>query len=272
MNEVKLVSTKQVLGKELNIYGSIDEPLFLAKDVAEWIEHSDVSMMLRKIDGDEKVSLTNPNNVCGGQKAWFLTEDGLYELLMQSRKPIAKQFKKEVKRILKELRKGELYSIFEEDARERNRQIMHLENRLNEDNKLLNKKINELTLRMWSIQDQYSNNVKKLMDDINNITTICNDHFEYGHYEYTYIDNDRIYKIDDIPNATLWDVTNFLCFNNYLIYRYDNYTGAWYYIPNPWREGVLTLTPYITFTKELYDILVEYFKNRINCPLIYRNK
>ena len=26
-------------------------------------------------DDDEKVSLTNPNNVCGGQKAWFLTED-----------------------------------------------------------------------------------------------------------------------------------------------------------------------------------------------------
>ena len=35
---------------------------------------------------------------------WFLTEDGLYEVLMQSTKPIAKSFKKEVKKILKELR------------------------------------------------------------------------------------------------------------------------------------------------------------------------
>ncbi|WP_300854391.1 BRO family protein, partial [uncultured Clostridium sp.] len=33
--------------------------------------------------------------------SWFLTEDGLYEVLMQSRKPIAKAFKKEVKKILK---------------------------------------------------------------------------------------------------------------------------------------------------------------------------
>lgn len=56
--------------------------------------------MLRKIDEDEKVSLTNPNNVCGGQNAWFLTEDGLYEVLMQSRKPIAKQFKKQVKKVV----------------------------------------------------------------------------------------------------------------------------------------------------------------------------
>jgi hypothetical protein len=35
---------------------------------------------------------------------WFLTEYGLYEVLMQSRKPVAKEFKKEVKAILKQLR------------------------------------------------------------------------------------------------------------------------------------------------------------------------
>lgn len=37
------------------------------------------------------------NIVCtpdGNQEMWFLTEDGLYEILMLSRKPIAKQFKK----------------------------------------------------------------------------------------------------------------------------------------------------------------------------------
>ena len=51
------------------------------------------------------VTITNSNS--GGSKL-FLTEDGLYEVLMQSRKPIAKQFKKEVKKILKGLRKGEL--------------------------------------------------------------------------------------------------------------------------------------------------------------------
>lgn len=35
---------------------------------------------------------------------WFLTEDGLYEVLMQSRKPIAKKLKKEIKKILKQIR------------------------------------------------------------------------------------------------------------------------------------------------------------------------
>ena len=110
MKELQLLETREVFGKELNIYGTAEEPLFLAKDVANWIEHSDVSMMIRKIDEDEKVSFTNPNNVCGGQNAWFLTENGLYEVLMQSRKPIAKQFKKEVKKILKEIRQYGYYA------------------------------------------------------------------------------------------------------------------------------------------------------------------
>ena len=38
------------------------------------------------------------------REMWFLTEDGLYEVLMQSRKPIAKEFKKQVIKILDDLR------------------------------------------------------------------------------------------------------------------------------------------------------------------------
>jgi prophage antirepressor-like protein len=45
-----------------------------------------------------------------GREMWFLTEDELYEVLMQSRKPIAKAFKKEVKEILKTIRKKGVYA------------------------------------------------------------------------------------------------------------------------------------------------------------------
>ncbi|MDC4241658.1 MULTISPECIES: phage antirepressor KilAC domain-containing protein [Clostridium] len=103
MDNLIIFEEREVLGKDFKIYGTKENPLFLAKDVKEWIEHSDVSMMLKKVDEEEKVT----NNVCtlgGIQQAWFLTEDGLYEVLMQSRKPIAKQFKKEVKKILKQIR------------------------------------------------------------------------------------------------------------------------------------------------------------------------
>lgn len=52
--------------------------------------------MLQGIDKEEKV-LNIVYTLGGEQECWFLTEDGLYEVLMQSRKPIAKQFKKKVK-------------------------------------------------------------------------------------------------------------------------------------------------------------------------------
>lgn len=109
MNEIQVINQQNILGKDFKIYGTIDNPLFLAKDVAEWIEHSDVSMMIRNVDEDEKVT----NIVCtpgGNQEAWFLKEDGLYEVFMQSRKPIAKAFKKKVKIILKDIRKHGMYA------------------------------------------------------------------------------------------------------------------------------------------------------------------
>lgn len=104
--ELKIINEQKVLGKDFKIYGSIDEPLFLAKDVAEWIEYdkSSINKMLNKIDEDEKVRNIVPT-LGGAQEMWLLTENGLYEVLMQSRKPIAKQFKKEVKKILKQIRK-----------------------------------------------------------------------------------------------------------------------------------------------------------------------
>ncbi|AEY66614.1 Bro-N domain-containing protein [Clostridium sp. BNL1100] len=101
--QLKAVHSQEVLGKEFVVYGDIQNPLFLAKDVATWIEHSDLSRMVDLVDDEEKLKRTL--YVSGqNREVWLLTEDGLYEVLMQSRKPIAKSFKKEVKKILKEIR------------------------------------------------------------------------------------------------------------------------------------------------------------------------
>lgn len=115
MDELKVINEQEVLGKQFKMYGDFENPLFLAKDVAEWLEYSktsegyyNVSKMLMTIEEEDKLTITNSNS---GGKSSFLTEDGLYEVLMQSRKPIAKQFKKEVKEILKTIRKHGLYAI-----------------------------------------------------------------------------------------------------------------------------------------------------------------
>lgn len=112
--KVEVLKSTEVLGKELNVYGSIQEPLFLAKDVATWIGHTNPASMLQSIDEDEK--LIETMFISGqGREVWFLTEYGLYEVLMQSRKKIAKQFKKEVKKILKEIRQNGGYLVATEE-------------------------------------------------------------------------------------------------------------------------------------------------------------
>lgn len=125
MNEIQVLQKTTLLGKELTVYGSAENPLFLAKDVAEWIEYAktsqdkyDVSRMVGTVDEDEK--LVRTIFVSGqNRQVWMLTENGLYEVLMQSRKPIAKQFKKGVKAILKEIRtKGGYMAVKSDDTPE----------------------------------------------------------------------------------------------------------------------------------------------------------
>ena len=70
---------------------------------------SSINKMLNSVDEDEKVRKNVPT-LGGIQEMWFVTEDGLYEILMQSRKPIAKEWKKKVKEILKEIRKTGSYT------------------------------------------------------------------------------------------------------------------------------------------------------------------
>ena len=107
--DLENVKTLTLLKEPFNMYGTIDSPLFLALDIAEMIGYSTdkVGQMLENVDDDEKLTDTIYR---AGQKRemWFLTENGLYELLMQSRKPIAKRFKVEIKNLLRQMRRGKI--------------------------------------------------------------------------------------------------------------------------------------------------------------------
>ena len=109
-NSIQVLSETELLGHKFTVYGTAENPLFLAKEVAECIDYAktsqgyyDVSRMVGTVDEEEK-NLRTIFVDGRNYEMWFLTEDGLYEVLMQSRKPIAKQFKKGVKQILHEIR------------------------------------------------------------------------------------------------------------------------------------------------------------------------
>ena len=105
-------------GHELSVYGTIENPLFVAGEVAKMIDYGktsggsyDVNTMVRTIDREEKEvrTITVPNGK--SLSTTLLTEDGFYEVLLQSRKPVAKELKKKVKEVLKALRIKGRYEV-----------------------------------------------------------------------------------------------------------------------------------------------------------------
>ena len=142
--ELQVIDKRNILDHEVTTYGDLENPLFLAKDVASWIEHSDVSKMMKSVDEDEKVK-NIVRTLGGNQEMWFLTEDGLYEILMQSRKPIAKQFKKKVKKLLKDLRLNR-FNPYENMSKELQAIL------------LVDKKQQELDNRITTIEDKMTVN------------------------------------------------------------------------------------------------------------------
>ena len=109
-NELNVITVANIMGMELNVYGDIDRPLFLAKDLAWHIEYrsDSISQMLDLVDDEEeklkgKIYLSGQN-----REMWFLTEDGVYSILLKSTVDKAKEFRKGFKAFLKAWRKGEI--------------------------------------------------------------------------------------------------------------------------------------------------------------------
>lgn len=160
MSNIAVIKETEVLGRMFKVYGTVEEPLFLAKDIAERIGHSNVGKMVSdaELEDDEfrkeniEITYSYGNEVrTRNQEVLMLTENGLYEVLMQSRKPIAKQFKKEIKKILKTLRLNqvELVNITNETKIDDTiNNLMSMINTLIEDNKkkdiMLEKMVNHI--------------------------------------------------------------------------------------------------------------------------------
>lgn len=71
------------------------EPWFVAKDVCDVLELSNVSQTLaRRIDDDEKSSITLNDGTPGNPNRAIVSESGLYALVLASRKPEAHDFKR----------------------------------------------------------------------------------------------------------------------------------------------------------------------------------
>lgn len=112
------LTTISFYGYELSVYGTLENPLFVAGEVAKMIDYTTngsgsyaVNAMTRTVDREEKkvrLIISPDGNTLS---TTLLTEDGFYEVLLMSRKPVAKELKRKVKEVLKALRIKGRYEV-----------------------------------------------------------------------------------------------------------------------------------------------------------------
>ena len=101
--------------KTLNVYSHVNDPIFKASEIAFMIGYSDGNTwkLLEMCEEDEKLLLPM---VVGGQtrQVSFVNERGLYNILAQSRKPIARKWRRVVHDKLIEMRKARGLDIMQQ--------------------------------------------------------------------------------------------------------------------------------------------------------------
>lgn len=89
-----------------------NEPWFVAKDICDCLEINNSRQALSRLDDDEKNSVILNDGTAGNPEKSIVNEYGLYSLVLSSRKPEAKEFKRWITHdVLPTLRKTGSYSM-----------------------------------------------------------------------------------------------------------------------------------------------------------------
>ena len=94
---------------EIRTAGTPDNPKFCLADVCKSLEIGNPSDVKKRL-GEEVVSIETLKTAGGMQKLTFVNEDGLYDVILDSRKPEAKRFRKWItSEVLPSIRKHGAY-------------------------------------------------------------------------------------------------------------------------------------------------------------------
>src|SRR5690625_339322 len=86
--------TKMFEGKELTIIEKGNEPHFLLRDVCNILGIGHVATVRKRLEDDVVSNYPIKDRLGRTQQATFVNEDGLYDVILDSRKPEAKRFRK----------------------------------------------------------------------------------------------------------------------------------------------------------------------------------
>ena len=110
MNELKIFKNSEF--GEIRTVEIGGEPWFVGKDVAEVLGYSNPSKALSDhVDGEDKLNNESLSGL-GQRGGWLINESGLYSLILSSKLPTAKAFKRWVtSEVLPSIRKTGAYSV-----------------------------------------------------------------------------------------------------------------------------------------------------------------
>ena len=109
MNELQVFNNAMFGNVRIILQGN--EPWFVAKDVCDCLDLSNSRKALSRLEDDEK-GVTSSDTLGGKQEMATVNEYGLYSLVLSSRKPEAKEFKRWITHeVLPSLRKYGTYSL-----------------------------------------------------------------------------------------------------------------------------------------------------------------
>lgn len=111
MSEIKIFENEK-FGK-VRTAGTSSNPLFCLADVCRVLELQ-TSAVMRRLDGGVITSHPIQDNLGRTQQANFVNEDGLYDVILDSRKPEARAFRKWItSEVLPSIRKTGQYNVFQ---------------------------------------------------------------------------------------------------------------------------------------------------------------
>ena len=81
-------------GSDVRVISQNNEPWFVLKDVCKILELENSRNFTSRLDDDEKSTVRIMDGTDGNPNKTIINESGLYSLILRSRKPEAKRFKK----------------------------------------------------------------------------------------------------------------------------------------------------------------------------------
>ncbi len=164
MNKLKILENSE-FGRVRTAISQSNEPLFCLADVCKCLGISNNRNVSARLEEDDVRQMDATDSIGRTQQTTFVTEAGLYDVIVRSDSPKAKPFRRWIcKEVLPTLRKDGMYIVGEEKAQSEEEIILLA-------HKLLEKKVERLQAENQVLQQQVENEKPKVMGYNNMMAT-----------------------------------------------------------------------------------------------------